>query len=1069
MKKIIGAKDSKKPTGKKPKKSKTETPPQVTLPSLSSVAAAITEVPSETPDEPIDVTDERSFLSQIERQSNFADIKNILNIYANRFDKKGLIKTILDKFNTAEAVRYIIYLFLSQTKLDLEAYYNKFLKEPDERLFFNELLNETDYTEFKRKLVNMKFIFPEYEKALEGLINNYNDEIILKYIIRLYIPQYSLTLEDFYKKFLQYPKEFLVLRELRKLFYKILEDNTVGFESEAEYETVKEQLVLFGNTYPKYNKILNTILTDLDIKNKKFLFKLIKEYMKYTDLTLQEFYDQFKQDTLVKLAISKREPPVVPTIAIEPTIVEPTVIKPNRYFSGIDKTKYVSNSMKDCMYIFSTIPWLKEKVKNIYISKVDTDISDYITSVEITDVDTDLANYMVDGKVLFINDMPWYRTNKKYLELQCSDKYYKVQNGDVLNIYERKTKELFANFRIAFEVEVENSVDEESGEVIDNTGVVGIILQDEELFADEVKFFKNKNKTPLDIIDDILKEQVTEAVKERAFSMLNKVFNGIASKDYIREVVNILAEDSKTVKDLAKRVGNIYIYLYPAGIESISFKTFRKHIELGQYSPEEITKLTYTEKVPEIFGEDSKVDKKTRQEIKGDLRVSFENFIEDFGDEIYIDRNIYSKYKRRSDYRHGGGFRYKIKKQLKDWREDCENFKDYDVIGKMDKILDTINIKKIQFEEAKTSEDRDYDLLRALNNEIKELRYEYSVLSRDVDHKLKKVPIDSLGYYLKYTEDGKTYCLNSEEIYESIQKNILTNPHTGKELEPNFIEKIKKLYKLRKPIEEKPVLQVQNVQVDLAPGLLDLIRLDINRLNELKNAKNTLERYDGCQCKRHYADGQEIDEYDEEPEEGGIDNGNYYQDDYNDLNEDILNEQKDGTEEQPENLEDGTHMLDEQLEDGTHMLDEQLEDGADMLDEQLEDGTHMLDEQPEDGVGILDEDQYENLKEDNDDYTTDTDYDTDTDTDTDTDYYTDDADQINENVVNVTEGEKGKKVCEKCLNQIKGKGFKSIKWDPDNKVPCNVVFCSIKCIEDFHWKKYKYNKRKPKHKSRKSN
>ena len=37
---------------------------------------------------------------------------------------------------------------------------------------------------------------------------------------------------------------------------------------------------------------------------------------------------------------------------------------------------------------------------------------------------------------------------------------------------------------------------------------------------------------------------------------------------------------------------------------------------------------------------------------------------EDFGDEIYVYRNIYSKYKRRSDYRHGGGFRYKIKKQL---------------------------------------------------------------------------------------------------------------------------------------------------------------------------------------------------------------------------------------------------------------------------------------------------------------------------------------------------------------------------------------------------------------------
>jgi len=1048
MKKIIGAKDSKKPAGKKPGKPKTETPAQVTLPSLSSVAATITVVPSGAPVEPIDVTDERSFLSQIERQTTFTDIKNTLNIYANRFDKKGLVKTILDKFNTAEAVRYIIYLFLSQTKLDLEGYYNKFLKEPDEKLFFNELLQEPNFTEFKRKLVNMKFIFPEYEKVFEGLINNYNDDIILKYIIKLYIPQYSLTLQDFYNKFLQDPKEFLVLRELRKLFYKILEVYKLGFGTDTEYEKVKEQLILFGNTYPKYNEILNTILTDLDVKNKKFLFKFIKEYMKFTDLTLQDFYNQFKRDTMVKLALLKKEPVVIKTTPIEPILLEPTIIKPDRYLSGIDKTKDTDSSIKDCMYIFSTIPWLKEKVKKVYISKADTDINDYIISVGTANVDTKLSNYMVDNIVLFVNDMPWYRTNKKYLELQCSNKYYKVQDGDVLNIYNRKTKELFVNFRIAFEVEVENGIDEKTGEIIDNKEVVGIILQDEDLFSDEVKFFKNKNKTPLDIIEDIFKEHVTEDSKERAIMILNKVFNGIASENYIKEVINILAEDSPTVKDLVKKVGDIYIYLYPSGIESISFKTFRKHIELGQYSPEELTKLTYIEKVPEIFGEDSKVDKKTQKEIKNDLRGSFENFIEDFGDDMYINRNIYSKYKRRSEYRHGDRFRYKIKKQLKDWRHNCENFKDYGIIGRMDQILDIMNLKKIEFQEAKNVKDKDYGLLQTLNEEIKQLRYEYSVLSRDVDHKLKKIPLDYLGYYLKYTEDDKTYCLNSEEIYENIQKNILTNPHTGKELEPELIEKIKKLYKLKKPIEETPIIQDQNTQLTLAPGLLDLLRLDINRLNELKNVKNTLARYDGCQCKRHYEDGQEIVEYDDGEIEEVETDGNYYQDDYNGLNEDILDEQKDGIEEQPENLEDGTHILDEDH------------------NESFEDDTRMLDEQQEDGADILNED----LKEDNDDYTPDTDYDTDTDTDTDTDYYTDDdTDQINANMVNLAEGDKGKNVCEKCLNPIKGKGFKSIKWDPDNKVPCNVVFCSIKCIEDFHWKKYKYNKRKPKHKSRKSN
>jgi hypothetical protein len=126
----------------------------------------------------------------------------------------------------------------------------------------------------------------------------------------------------------------------------------------------------------------------------------------------------------------------------------------------------------------------------------------------------------------------------------------------------------------------------------------------------------------------------------------------------------------------------------------------------------------------------------------------------------------------------------------------------------------------------------------------------------------------------------------------------------------------------------------------------------------------------------------------------------------------------------------------------------------------------------EDDSGVLQVDNDINIQED-DGYTTETytDYDTDTDTDTDTDgedndkAIVDNEAQLN----NDKEGKGKKKLCEKCLTPIKNKGFKSIKWDPENKIPCNVVFCSIKCIEDFHWKKYKYNKRKPKHKSRKNN
>jgi hypothetical protein len=50
-----------------------------------------------------------------------------------------------------------------------------------------------------------------------------------------------------------------------------------------------------------------------------------------------------------------------------------------------------------------------------------------------------------------------------------------------------------------------------------------------------------------------------------------------------------------------------------------------------------------------------------------------------------------------------------------------------------------------------------------------------------------------------------------------------------------------------------------------------------------------------------------------------------------------------------------------------------------------------------------------------------------------------------------------KKICDMCTKKIDGNGFKSIKWN--GKGVDYVIFCDLKCMEDFNWKAYKLMKK----------
>ena len=148
MKKTMG-KDKK---GKKKSKSKkdvvTELPPTL----FSTITPAIAEI------QPFDIKDEREYLKEILKLENYNDVRIQLIHFGNLFPTTSI------------------------TRKD----------------------NKTDY-----KFIEEKYKGPKYSITIDLILLKYTDIKILKYILRLFLNQYNLTIEDFYNKFLINPDEFV--------------------------------------------------------------------------------------------------------------------------------------------------------------------------------------------------------------------------------------------------------------------------------------------------------------------------------------------------------------------------------------------------------------------------------------------------------------------------------------------------------------------------------------------------------------------------------------------------------------------------------------------------------------------------------------------------------------------------------------------------------------------------------------------------------------------------------------------------------------------------------------------
>ena len=692
----------------------------------------------------------------------------------------------------------------------------------DEREYLRALREETDYRVLRQHLINFGNKFyksfsgvknaPDYSETIKKIVFNYKTVGSLVYIIRQYLNQYSLTLDEFYNKFLKDAELYNELIELKKMFLNIV--NAIDINQtyvETEFNNFKDK-------YVKYANFLDKILNEFDLK---YLIKFMKEFLKQSHQTPNEFYKEFVSEPFVQYQINKKLGKLE-----KPVKVDKPKIQLHKKFEEEKSEKY-----KKCIAMYSIVPWIPENVVGIYISEVDTDISKYIIKI--------LPPINVDGK-------DWYKVNKYYYDLQCSDEYEKVQTGDLLIFINKKTKNVI-NFKVGYELYRSKKNTE-----------IKILVQNEDIFAKEQEYIRKKNRSEDDEISDIKNGPITDDTIDAAYKLLiNKYFKTnkhgstkrIASDKFIMDVLNSINESSVNIEEFAKKLAELCAYM-SYEIDNINYGVFKSNIENGLYEPEELCMLPEEVKLPEYFS-NKNTDKMQLERIKQNLEKIKAVFVTDFINLLYVYKNPYTTKKFIEKKL------VSIDASLPDWRTDCNTYSDPELnniiivlntviaMGKNTKNIDMLRSKLKQLDYITNP---NYSIIiQSMNNEtdvdvLIKLAEDF-IQTNKLPPKLNIENIHDYSYYIKYDENGITYCFKISDILDRVNNNILTNPHTDNNFSPEFIEKVK-LYNKFKNIYDtnKPVIQPeQNINKEsLAPGLLNFVKADIERMNNMRENKHTI-------------------------------------------------------------------------------------------------------------------------------------------------------------------------------------------------------------------------------------
>ncbi|GHV49507.1 hypothetical protein AGMMS49579_01410 [Spirochaetia bacterium] len=251
----------------------------------------------------------------------------------------------------------------------------------------------------------------------------------------------------------------------------------------------------------------------------------------------------------------------------------------------IFSTNY-GESLKSCVAFYRLLPWLKEKVKSIYIYPLlNIDESFYIKSDTFTQ-----------------NDITFYKPKEKYYILQCSSRN-KIQNANttIINIGDTTYE-----FTIGILYE--------SGK---------FILQNEDIYNAETNFIKEwignyeERKEKL-LFSEIITPEAKTIAKVEFLNSLKEVTDKnvdiIYTDTFMDKLIDYIADRSLNIKSFFKKIANIVAYINPINIKLVGTTIFSKRLLNMYYNMDIISHLTEKEKLPEIY-EDTRISPETLEQV----------------------------------------------------------------------------------------------------------------------------------------------------------------------------------------------------------------------------------------------------------------------------------------------------------------------------------------------------------------------------------------------------------------------------------------------------------------------
>lgn len=370
----------------------------------------------------------------------------------------------------------------------------------------------------------------------------------------------------------------------------------------------------------------------------------------------------------------------------------------------------------------------------------------------------------------------WKIAGKKFFETLCSDDIPLAQHGNELHINppHGRVVELWYKTQKDF------------------------IVQDEEIYEKMTKYMINQKETQEELAEKILGQSVDVRVKNQAISDLASVFQVIApsqleyagdSPKFIEEIVDTF--NNETLADFLSDYADLAIFLEKPLI-NVGNGVFLNRIREKYYTPNTLAKLTIQEKLPEIFGNSSYPPDKQELLLKT-IETTKTRFSKDFITGIIESENPTKR------------------KPTRPTLAVARSPQIHDSLT----CINSVNMSKLDRKKVIYYKDSATDQLYCFSIE----KVAQAISDAEVSENPVRIDVDIGGKITVVTLDNE-YIQKFRELF----KNELVEEKT----------KIQEDEKLDKKFEKQMTEQDVDLDNELAPGLIDLIK---NGILDLEQAK----------------------------------------------------------------------------------------------------------------------------------------------------------------------------------------------------------------------------------------